>query len=154
MLKLMITVTVFSQKKNGIYRTLTCLLMSGVSLLFAQEQPIPELLSPTAIIEEQNKIYEHVELEPQFSNDHRTLIPWISKEIELAHKKKKLPKDTVTVKLLIERDGAIGATIFPEPVNKKLRKETLEIIKRMPNWKAAQQNGRPVRAYAKVEFCW
>jgi Gram-negative bacterial TonB protein C-terminal len=72
----------------------------------------------------------------------------------LVRKKKKLPKGTVIVKLLIEQDGAIGATIFPEPVNKKLRKETLEIIKRMPNWRAAQQNGRPVRAYANVEFSW
>lgn len=137
---------------------LTCLFMSVVSLLFAQEQPkeepVPELLSPSTIIEEQNKIYERVELEPQFSNDHRALIPWISKEIELVRERKKLPKALVVVKILIEKNGAIGDVIFSASVNKKLKKETSEIIKHMPNWRAAQQNGRPVRAYTNVEFAW
>jgi hypothetical protein len=132
--------------------------LSIPSLSFAQEQlkeePVPEMYSPTSIIEEQNKIYERVELEPQFSTDHRTLKPWIMKEIEFARSQKKLQKVAITVTLLIEKNGIIGDVIFPESVNKKIKKETLEIIKRMPSWRAAQQNGRPVRAYANVEFLW
>jgi hypothetical protein len=137
---------------------ISLLFLSISSLLSAQElpkeEPVPDLYSPTAITEEQNKIYERVELEPEFSNDHRMLKPWIIKEIELVRGRKKLPKARVTAKLLIEKNGTIGDVIFSEPVNKKLKKETLEIINHMPNWRAAQQNGRPVRAYAIVEFLW
>lgn len=132
------------------------LMVAGFSL-FAQEQPnetLPELYSPEAIVEDQNKIYERVELDAEFANDHRTLMPWLANQIELSRSKKKLPKGLVSVKFLIEKNGTIGEVIFIEPINKRLKKESLEIIKQMPAWRPAQQNGRPVRAYAKVEFVW
>jgi protein TonB len=126
-------------------------------ILSAQEQSnetLPELYSPAAIIEDQNKIYERVELDAEFPNDHRALKPWLVNQIELSRSKKKLPRGLVSVKLLIEKNGTIGEVIFIEPINKRLKKESLEIIKQMPAWRPAQQNGRPVRAYAKVEFVW
>ena len=135
------------------------LLMCVPALLLAQELPevtnLPEVESASSEIDLQNKIFEKVEIEPQFSDDHQKLKPWLREKITRARKANpKLPKGTVQIKFVVEKNGSISTLTYPVKASKKLKKETVNILVSMPKWRPAQQNGQPVRAYVTLDFEW
>ncbi len=48
---------------------------------------------------------------------------------------------------IIEKDGSISAVDVIRPIEKYCDAEAVRVIKRMPNWKAGEINGKPVRVY-------
>lgn len=135
------------------------LLMCGPWILVAQELPevtnLPEDESGYSDVVIQDKIFEQVEREPQFSDDHQKLSPWLKEKIGRARKANpKLPRGTVQTKFVVEKDGSISNLSYLTKVNNKLKKETINILIEMPKWRPAQQNGQPVRAYVKIDFEW
>ena len=135
------------------------LLIFVPALLFAQEQPketnLPDDESTYSKVVIQDQIFEKVEMEPKFSDDHQKLRPWLREKITHARKANpKLPKGNVQVKFVVEKDGSLTTLTYPVKVSKKLRRETVNIIMSMPKWRPAQQNGQPVRAYVTIDFEW
>jgi protein TonB len=140
-------------------RLMLLLIWTSVSVVFAQEQPkeepLPDMPAVSTAIEEPNKIYERVELEPLFGNDHRQLTPWLKENIANARQtNKKLPKGSVTVMVIVEKDGTLTSPEFVDKINMRLKKESLKLLVKMPAWRPAVQNGRPVRAYTTLTFDW
>lgn len=135
------------------------LLICVPTFLLAQELPevtnLPEVESPYSKVVTENKIFEKVEIEPQFSDDHQKLKPWLREKITRARKANpKLPKGIVQTKFVVEKDGSISSLSYSAKASKKLKKEIVNILVSMPKWRPAQQNGQPVRAYVSIDFEW
>jgi protein TonB len=134
-------------------------LMFMSASLVAQEVPKespPDEYNPMQRVkEDQNKIYDRVELDPSFYVEGQNLAAWLSKKIaDVKSSQKKLPKEKVVVKAVIERDGSLGSYEFQNRVNRKLKKATQDILATMPKWNPAHQNGDKVRCYTIFELNW
>jgi hypothetical protein len=141
-------------------RIITLLLVVGLaSIIIAQEQPketnLPDELMQTGDPDDLNKIYDRVEMDAQFSNDHRKLNPWVKENISTVQKANpKLPHGVVKAKFVVEKNGTISTLSFVGKVNGKLKEQTTKLINQMPKWRPAQQNGRAVRSYVTIDFEW
>ena len=56
----------------------------------------------------------------------------------------------VTVKFIVEKDGSISNVEVNRSVDPDLDNEAMRVIKNMPKWNPAKQNGTEVRAYYRV----
>ena len=56
----------------------------------------------------------------------------------------------VVVKFIVEKDGSISNVEVNQSVNLDLNNEAMRVIKNMPKWNPAKQNGTEVRAYYYV----
>ena len=54
------------------------------------------------------------------------------------------------VKFIVEKDGSISNVEVNRSVNPDLDNEAIQVIKNMPKWNPAKQNGTEVRAYYDV----
>ena len=54
------------------------------------------------------------------------------------------------VKFIVEKDGSISNVEVNRSVNPYLDNEAIQVIKSMPKWNPAKQNGTEVRAYYYV----
>ena len=53
----------------------------------------------------------------------------------------------VVVKLVIEKDGSVGKVKVERSVAPALDKEAVRVVRSMPKWNPAMNNGKPVRCY-------
>jgi protein TonB len=51
----------------------------------------------------------------------------------------------VYVNFIVEKDGSIDSVKLTQPLTEYYNNEALRLIKSMPKWKPATQNGKPVR---------
>ena len=56
----------------------------------------------------------------------------------------------VVVKFIVEKDGSISNVEVNRSVDPDLDNEAMRVIKNMPKWNPAKQNGTEVRAYYYV----
>ena len=56
----------------------------------------------------------------------------------------------VVVKFIVEKDGSISNVEVNRSVDRDLNNEAMRVIKNMPKWNPAKQNGTEVRAYYDV----
>lgn len=56
----------------------------------------------------------------------------------------------VFIKFIVEKDGSISNVEVNRSVNPDLDNEAIQVIKSMPKWNPAKQNGTEVRAYYYV----
>lgn len=59
---------------------------------------------------------------------------------------------TVDVAFTVKADGSIGAIKIVRMVDPDLESEAIRIVKKMPAWTPAQENGKPVDAQTQIQI--
>lgn len=114
----------------------------GTVLKAVEEIAAPE---PPKQEEEQNKIFEVVEQQPQFPGG--SVNGWLADHI-------KYPvvaaengiSGRVVVQFVVERDGSVSQVRVVRGVDPSLDKEAQRVISSMPKWIPGKQNGQAVRS--------
>ena len=114
----------------------------GTVLKAVEEIAAPE---PPKHEEEQNKIFEVVEQQPQFPGG--SVNGWLADHI-------KYPvvaaengiSGRVVVQFVVERDGSVSQVRVVRGVDPSLDKEAQRVISSMPKWIPGKQNGQAVRS--------
>ncbi len=114
----------------------------GTVLKAVEEIAAPE---PPKHEEEQNKIFEVVEQQPQFPGG--SVNGWLADHI-------KYPvvaaengiSGRVVVQFVVERDGSVSQVKVVRGVDPSLDKEAQRVISSMPKWIPGKQNGQAVRS--------
>ena len=93
--------------------------------------------------------YFEYETYPEFIGGEAELVHFISKNIIYPEKaKKKRIEGTVLVRFAVNTDGTISdVQIMLRGVDKRLEEEAIRVVKMLPNWIPAMQDGKAVKAY-------
>ena len=102
-------------------------------------------------VEDEDKVFQKVEIEAQFPGGEGAWTKYISREInryidELQEAGK---AGTCLVQFIVDREGNISEVEALTMKGTKLAEICVNAIRKGPKWKAAEQNGRKVKAYRK-----
>lgn len=114
----------------------------GTVLKAVEEIAAPE---PPKHEEEQNKIFEVVEQQPQFPGG--SVNGWLADHIKYpAVAAENGISGRVVVQFVVERDGSVSQVRVVRGVDPSLDKEAQRVISSMPKWIPGKQNGQAVRS--------
>lgn len=94
------------------------------------------------------EIFVAVEQQAEFPGGQAALMKWLSNNIR--YPESALQNDIqgrVVVKFVVETDGSIGNATVAKGVDKDLDREAIRVVKKMPKWQPAKNNGVAVRSY-------
>lgn len=101
--------------------------------------------------EEENKVFDIVEQDPQFPGGTGELMKWIKANLVYpVVAQENGIQGRVTVGFVVEKDGSITDVKIDKGVDPALDKEAMRVVKAMPNWIPGQQNGQKVRVRYRV----
>lgn len=91
-------------------------------------------------------IFIHTDIEPEFIGGEKAMIDWLSKSLRypILAKDDKI-EGKVYVSFVVDTDGSITDVNIVKSVNELLDKEAKRVIESMPKWKPGKQNGTIVR---------
>lgn len=96
-------------------------------------------------------VFDAVEQKPSFPGGLVALNSYIGNNLQYPEKaKEKGVQGRVIVKFIVEKDGSISNVEVNRSVDADLDNEAMRVIKSMPKWNPAKQNGTEVRAYYYV----
>ena len=102
---------------------------------------------------ESNKIFngDDVDQQPSFPGGTNALNTFIGSNLKYpVFAQEKGIQGRVVVKFIVEKDGSISNVEVNRSVDRDLDNEAMRVIKNMPKWNPAKQNGTEVRAYYDV----
>ena len=102
---------------------------------------------------ESNKIFngDDVDQQPSFPGGTNALNTFIVSNLKYpVFAQEKGIQGRVVVKFIVEKDGSISNVEVIQSVDPDLDNEAMRVIKNMPKWNPAKQNGTEVRAYYYV----
>jgi periplasmic protein TonB len=126
-------------------------------LSFAQtETNLPDVPSaPRITVQGDTTIFTNVEIDASFYHNNAGLETYINNRIKSVRDSLKLNQhDSVTVRLVVEKDGTVSQPSVVKATDTVLSRQSLEIIKKMPRWRPAQFDGRAVRSYRTFIMVW
>lgn len=96
----------------------------------------------------QEQVFTAVEQRAEFPGGEEALNKWRSSNI-------RYPQSAidngisgrVVVRFVVEKDGSVSNVTVLKGVDKDLDAEAIRVVKRMPKWTPAKNNGHPVRSY-------
>ena len=95
-----------------------------------------------------DKIYTVAERMPSFKGN---MAMWINQNLRKPVSRDGVDKQgRVVVKLVIEKDGSVSKVKVERSVAPALDKEAVRVVKSMPKWNPAMNNGKPVRCYFTI----
>lgn len=107
------------------------------------KEPEPEVKKP-----KEEEIFVAVEQQAEFPGGTAALMKWLSSNIRYPEAAQANDvQGRVIVRFVVEKDGSIGAANIVKGVDKDLDKEALRVVKKMPKWQPAKNNGVTVRSY-------
>lgn len=100
----------------------------------------------TVVSQSNQNVYDHVEEMPEFVGGMKALFEYLQTNL-------KYPEDAIRQKLggrvmvqfVVETDGTISNVRVAKTVFPSLDAEAVRVVKAMPKWKPAKENGRNVR---------
>ena len=93
---------------------------------------------------EEDKIFDVTEQQPTFSEGNA--VAWLSKHVVYpAEAVGSGVEGRVIIKFVIERDGSLSQVRVAKSLDPRFDKEAIRVVKSMPKWNPAMQNGKPVR---------
>lgn len=96
--------------------------------------------------EEEAKVFDVVEVMPQFPGGPQALFEYLSKNIKYpVVAEENGVQGRVIVTFVVEKDGSITDVQVVKSVDPSLDKEAMRVVKSMPNWIPGKQNGSAVR---------
>lgn len=116
--------------------------MPGINL---NQQTVQDIVDDK---EEENKIYEWVQVKPSFPGGEEARLKWLNENINYPTAAAEANiQGTVTVSFVVEKDGSISNVKVVKGVHSLLDNEALRLVRNMPKWMPGKQNGNAVRAY-------
>lgn len=111
-----------------------------------QEQVVVKEPEPEKPKEEE--IFVAVEQQAEFPGGMPALMKWLSSNIRYPEAAQQNDiQGRVIVRFVVEKDGSIGQASVVKGVDKDLDREALRVVKKMPKWQSAKNNGVTVRSY-------
>ena len=105
--------------------------------------PVIQMPEPTSAID---TVYSIAEENPEFPGGMAECYKWIGKELQYPTTSAENGiQGRVVVSFVVNTDGSISDAKVTRSVDPHLDKEALRVISKMPKWKPAKQNGKPVR---------
>lgn len=102
-------------------------------------------------VEEEDKVFQKVEIEAQFPGGEKAWTRYISREIEryIDELQEAGKAGTCLVQFIVDKEGNISEVEALTMKGTKLAEICVNAIKKGPKWTPAEQNGRKVKAYRK-----
>lgn len=103
----------------------------------------------------EEEIFAFVEIMPEFPGGEDAFLRMLQKNIRYPSEAvTKNIQGTVMVEFVVEKDGSISQPRVVKGIGGGCNEESLRVIKLMPKWKPAKQNGKNVRVYftAPIRF--
>ena len=92
------------------------------------------------------KVFDVVEVMPEFPGGHNALYAWLSNNIKYPPVAEKNGiQGRVICSVVVEREGSITDVRVVRSVDVSLDKEAVRVLKAMPKWIPGKQNGKAVR---------
>ncbi|MGG9963093.1 energy transducer TonB [Ferruginibacter sp. SUN106] len=105
--------------------------------------------------ENDTTIFIRMEIDPTCRQGSKMDSTVIQEKILAAKKEKHITAHgTVTIRVVIEKDGKMSRTEILETDNEKLNTPSIEIVQQLNNWQPGIQNGRNIRGYKKIVLRW
>lgn len=99
----------------------------------------------------EDKVFDAVEQCPSFPGGEGAMFSYINNNLRYPQKAAENGvQGRVSVKFIVEKDGSISNVEVNRSVDTDLDNEAIRVIKSMPKWNPAKQNGTEVRAYYHV----
>ena len=96
--------------------------------------------------QKKTKVYDIVEVMPQYPGGMQELMQYLAKNIKYPPKaEKKGIEGKVMINFIVEKDGSISNVKIVRHIHPLLDKEAERVIKAMPRWSPGKQEGKPVR---------
>ena len=115
------------------------------------EEPEEQISNVEAEKKVEDKVFDVVEQYPSFPGGEGAMFSYISNNLQYPEKAQKNGiQGRVVVKFIVEKDGSISNVEVNRSVDPDLDNEAMRVIKNMPKWNPAKQNGTEVRAYYYV----
>jgi len=110
--------------------------------------PKVEIKSDTSKPSLVTEIFTIVEQNPEYPGGTTAMYKYLGENIRYPSEAQKANKQgKVYVKFVIKSDGKIDNINIIKSVSPELDNEAIRIIQNMPNWRPAEQNGKPVSVY-------
>ncbi len=108
-------------------------------------------MTSTAQTKKNDMVFDVVEVMPQYPGGPIAMLKYIKENIKYPEQAMKEGiQGRVTVSFIIEKDGSISDVKAVRSVHPLLDKEAVRMVKSMPKWSPATQNGKPVRVRYNV----
>ena len=118
------------------------LLMAAMSLL-------PMAAGATGnLVNDGDEILTVAERMPSFKGN---MAMWINQNLRKPGSRDGVDKQgRVVVKLVIEKDGSVSNPVLVRRLSRPYDREALRVVRSMPKWNPAMNNGKPVRCYFTI----
>lgn len=103
-----------------------------------------ELLKEFNFYQDNSKLFDVVEEMPSYPGGNGAMMAFISSHVKFPDGEY-CAQGRVIVSFVVERDGSLSNVNIQRSVDKLLDQEAIRIVKSMPKWKPARQNGKVVR---------
>lgn len=97
---------------------------------------------------EADKIFEYVEVMPEFPGGEDAMIGFLSSNINFpksALADSTFSEETVLIDFVVNKKGKITRANIKKSNCRACGREALRVVKSMPNWKVGKQNGKAVK---------
>jgi protein TonB len=91
-------------------------------------------------------IYDFTEEDAQFLGGNDFLQKWIATNFELPSDLIKSEQGKIYLSFVIEKDGSVSNVRIVKGLSEKLNEIAIKVVEKMPKWKPAINNGKPVRS--------
>lgn len=110
--------------------------------------PKVEIKSDTTRPSQIAEIFTLVEQNPEYPGGTTAMYKYLGENIRYPSEAQKANKQgKVYVKFVIKSDGKIDNINIVKSVSPELDNEAIRVVQNMPNWRPAEQNGKPVSVY-------
>lgn len=91
-------------------------------------------------------IYDVTEEDAHFPGGNDFLQKWIAANFELPSDLTKSEQGKIYLSFVIEKDGSVSNVRIVKGLSEKLNEVAIKVVEKMPKWKPAINNGKPVRS--------
>lgn len=95
-----------------------------------------------------DEIIQMPQVKASFPGGGVELINWLKENVQYPENARNMNiQGTVVVKFVVEKDGSISQPKIESSVHEMLDEEALRLVKSMPKWTPAKNNGMPCRSH-------
>lgn len=121
-------------------------LFSSVVSYSQEVVPPPPPSEPALEVKVQEKVYDFVEVQPEFPGGMEKMMRFLSINFNYPQiDKENGVEGRVFVSFVVGKDGEVSDVKVIKGVSKTLDAEAIRVVKLMPRWKPGTQNGKAVR---------
>ena len=112
--------------------------------------PVVELVD-APVVGDSMYVYRQTEELASFSWNNQNLNQYITTNLVVPpYLKKEALSGRALVRLIIERDGTLSNISIVKPYSPTLDRNIVALLRRMPKWSPARQEGKPVRSFCFI----